>query len=328
VGFPFGGFAATNVTVQPDGKIIWVGDVTNTSAEGNLANFALERFTANGIPDKTFGRKGVVTTDIPTAAGGEEGFNAVVVQPDGKIVAGGGAGTGGRNGHSNLVLIRYNPNGTLDTSFGSGGTATGGPVSPVALGLDAAGDIFTLGSANLPSEAEFSPAGIQDAHVTATPITASTPSSLSENGAFAFLPTGKTLVGGSAGGTVIGDTDAQVQRLNADGTADATFASPPIDFNGIEGGRSDSGVFSLAVQPDGKVLVGGNIGLARVNADGTLDTGFGSGGVEPRVPSTLPGVLSTSALLAVLPNAKFLAIGAGANPATGSVELMLTRYFQ
>ena len=46
------------------------------------------------------------------------------------------------------------------------------------------------------------------------------------------------------------------------------------------------------------------------------------------MPSTLPGVLSTSALLAVLPNAKFLAIGAGANPATGSVELILTRYFQ
>ena len=85
---------------------------------------------------------------------------------------------------------------------------------------------------------------------------------------------------------------------------------------------------SLAVQPDGKILVGGNIGLARLNADGTLDTGFGNGGVEPRVPSTLPGVLSTSALLAVLPNGEFLAIGAGANPTTGSVELILTRYFQ
>lgn len=198
-----------------------------------------------------------------------------------------------------------------------------GPGAVSAIGLDAAGDIFTL-----PGEAEFSPAGVQDAHVSAAPVTASTPSSLSENGAFAFLPTGQTLAGGSVGGTVTGDTDAQVQRLTAGGAVDPAFASPAIDFNGIEGVRGDSGVFSLAVQPNGKILVGGNIGLARVNANGTLDTGFGSGGAEPRVPSTLPGVLSTSALLAVLPNAKFLAIGAGANPATGSVELILTRYFQ
>jgi uncharacterized delta-60 repeat protein len=328
VGFPGGPVSIPNVTVQPDGKILWVGSVANTSGGGNLTDFALERFTANGTPDNTFGRKGLVTTDVPAGTGGVEAFNAAVVQPDGKIVAGGGAGTGGRNGHSSLVLIRYNPNGTLDTSFGSGGTAIGGPVGPVALGLDAAGDIFTLGTANLLSEAEFSPTGVQDAHVTAAPINTSTPSSLSDNGTLAFRPTGQILAGGSVGGTVTGDTDAQVQRFNAGGTVDPAFASPPIDFNGIEGVRGDSGVFSLAVQPDGKILVGGNIGLARVNANGTLDTGFGIGGVEPRVPSTLPGVLSTSALVAVLPNGKFLAIGAGANPTTGSVELILTRYFQ
>ena len=145
---------------------------------------------------------------------------------------------------------------------------------------------------------------------------------------FTFLPTGQTLADSSVGGTVTGDTDAQVKRLKAGGTADPAFASPPIDFNGIEGVRGDSGVDSLAVQPDGKILVGGNIGLARVNANGTLDTTFGSGAAEPRVPSTLSAVFSTSALLAVLPKAKFLALGAGANPATGSVELILTRYLQ
>jgi uncharacterized delta-60 repeat protein len=319
----------TGLTAQPDGKILWLGStpVPNGAAGGNINQFAVERFTANGTPDKTFGRKGVVTTDVPTGGSGGESAQTAVVQPDGKIVVSGFAGTFGRTGVSHAALIRYNPNGSLDTSFGHGGTVISGPGDVQAIGLDAAGNIFTL-----PGEAEFSPTGQQDATVTAAPITASTPSPLNGNevnGALAFLPTGQTLAGGLAGNAGDRfDTDAQVQRRNADGSADPAFASPPIDFNGIEGGRSDSTVDSLAVQPDGKVLVGGNIGLARLNADGTLDTGFGAGGVESPVSSTLPVQLSTSALLAVLPDGKFLAIGAGTNPATGSTELILTRYFQ
>jgi Domain of unknown function (DUF5122) beta-propeller len=87
-------------------------------------------------------------------------------------------------------------------------------------------------------------------------------------------------------------------------------------------------VDSLAVQPDGKILAGGGLGLARVNPGGTLDTTFGTAGAELAVPATLPVQLANAALLAVLPNDKFLAIGAGTNPATGSVELVLTRHFQ
>src|ERR1700740_198350 len=64
-GFPGGPVSVPNLTVQPDGKILWVGSVANTSGGGNLTDFALERFTANGAPDKTFGRKGLVTTDVP-----------------------------------------------------------------------------------------------------------------------------------------------------------------------------------------------------------------------------------------------------------------------
>ena len=319
----------TGLTVQPDGKILWLGGtpVPNGAGGGNLNQFAVERFTANGTPDTTFGRKGVVTTNVPTGGFGGESAQTAVVQPDGKIVVGGFTATFGRTGVSHAAPIRYHPNGSLDTSFGHGGTVIAGPGGVQAIGLDAAGDVFAL-----PEEAEFSPAGVQDARVAAAPIAASTPSPQGAgNGVtdvFTFLLTGQTLAGSSVGGTVTGDTDAQVKRLKAGGTADPAFASPPIDFNGIEGVRGDSGVDSLAVQPDGKILVGGNIGLARVNANGTLDTTFGSGAAEPRVPSTLSAVLSTSALLAVLPKAKFLALGAGANPATGSVELILTRYFQ
>jgi uncharacterized delta-60 repeat protein len=109
VGLPFGASELPGLTVQPDGKIIWSGDVTNTSGGGNLSDFAVERFTANGTPDKTFGRKGLATLDVPTGGEGGEGFNAAVVQPDGKIVVGGSVFTEGRTGHSTVVLARYNP---------------------------------------------------------------------------------------------------------------------------------------------------------------------------------------------------------------------------
>jgi uncharacterized delta-60 repeat protein len=319
----------TGLTVQPDGKILWLGStpVPNGSADGNINQFAVERFTANGAPDTTFGRKGVVTTNVPTGGFGGESAQTAVVQPDGKIVAGGFTGTFGRTGVSHTALIRYNPNGSLDTSFGHAGIVVSGPGAVSAIGLDAAGDIFTL-----PGEAEFSPAGVQDAHVSAAPVTASTPSSLSENGAVTFLPTGQTLAGGLVATSPSGDIediDAQVQRLSAGGTVDATFASPPIDYNGQEGLSTIAfGVDSLAVQPDGKILVGGGLGLARLNPGGTLDTTFGTAGAELAVPATLLVVLTNATLLAVLPNGKLLAIGAGTNPTTGSVELILTRYFQ
>jgi uncharacterized delta-60 repeat protein len=81
----------TGLTVQPDGKILWLGStpVPNGAAGGNINQFAVERFTANGAPDKIFGPKGVVTTDVPTGGSGGESAQTAVVQPDGKIVVGG-----------------------------------------------------------------------------------------------------------------------------------------------------------------------------------------------------------------------------------------------
>jgi len=199
-----------------------VGATTNTSGGGNLSDFALERFTANGTPDKTFGRKGLVTPDMPTGVEGGEAFNAAVVQPDGKIVAAGSVGTGGRTGHSNVVLAGYHPGGTPDTSFGSGGTVIGGPGGAVALGLDAASDIFTL-----PAYAEFSPSGQAAASVTPAAITAS-----SHGGAAAFLPSGQFVVA-TALGVARHDVDVQVQRVNAGGSVAST--SPSFDYSGASG---------------------------------------------------------------------------------------------
>ena len=110
----FGGSDVANaVALQTDGKIV----VAGTSS----GNFAVARYTADGVLDATFGTGGLVTTDF----GGDELANAVAIQPDGRIVAAGwNVLAGFPNFPDNFVLARYTTDGVLDPTFGSGGRVT------------------------------------------------------------------------------------------------------------------------------------------------------------------------------------------------------------
>ena len=113
-----GGFSQlTSMLVQPDGKIVLGG---NNGLNGQ--NFAVMRIMGNGFIDITFGRPGcgtdcdgIVFTDIS----GDDTVEALAYQPDGKIIAGGIS-----KSPSALALVRYNWNGSLDTSFGNNGKVT------------------------------------------------------------------------------------------------------------------------------------------------------------------------------------------------------------
>ena len=120
----------------------------------------------------------------PPMEGAQEFARAVLVQPDGKILVAGSARQGQiRFAPIQGALARFKANGTLDTSFGTGGKILSSslPNGITALGLDAAGNIFTL-----PIRAEFSPSGQADASVTPAAITAS-----SHGGSSVFLPSGQ-----------------------------------------------------------------------------------------------------------------------------------------
>jgi uncharacterized delta-60 repeat protein len=96
----FDGSAASAVAIQSDGKIV-------------VAGSALVRYNADGTLDTTFGDQGKVTTFC---------CGALAIQPDGKIV---GAGVSGVSpGNVDFALVRYLPNGTLDTTFSGDGTVT------------------------------------------------------------------------------------------------------------------------------------------------------------------------------------------------------------
>jgi uncharacterized delta-60 repeat protein len=110
LGFFGKGAGANAVAVQPDGKIVVAGFAFD--ATGINGDLALARLNPDGTLDPSFGTGGLVTTNLGTQG---DDARAVVVQPDGRIVVAGSA-------EEDIALARYLPNGTLDASFGHGGS--------------------------------------------------------------------------------------------------------------------------------------------------------------------------------------------------------------
>ena len=167
----FPNMAARAGAIQPDGSIIAAGCVqTTVTINGHLYgsdHMSLVRFTAGGSPDTTFGQGGQVVTAF-TSGDDVSQANAVVIQPDGAIVAGGVARQSGSPGTAGNplepALARYTPSGQLDTTFGAAGT--GLVVTPVdssppdngqltGLALQSDGSIVAAGYAEFGTSNDF-----------------------------------------------------------------------------------------------------------------------------------------------------------------------------
>jgi uncharacterized delta-60 repeat protein len=305
---------AAGLALQSNGEFLAAGQSGN--------DFALARFTTSGTLDPAFGHGGVVTTPFPNAADGAAA-DAVLVQPNGDILVGGEALVPGTTRNQPVVtlgaLARYTPNGTLDPSFGNGGIvqSTSNVGNITNLGLDAAGDIFAL-----PAHAEFSPAGQLDSSVTSAAITAS-----STGGDDAFLSTGQSLIAGTVG-LGRGTTDVKVQRFNANGTVDSAFNNPQFTYTGAQFAGHQFPE-AITVAPNGQIVVVGAsfqgtsvFGVARLNANGSLDSGFGTGGV---LTTNFQGDDAARAVL-VQPNGDIVVIGFSEDNTTGVVDIALARY--
>src|SRR5438094_2059682 len=110
-----GGDGSTAIVFQPDGKILTAGSVIHNNF---VVAFVTARFNTDGSLDQTFGNNGSVQTTFGDAAA--EG-NDVVLQTDGKIIVVGFSGAGSYSSLNNFALVRFNPDGSLDQTFGSGG---------------------------------------------------------------------------------------------------------------------------------------------------------------------------------------------------------------
>ena len=108
---------ARAIALQADGRLI-VGGLSISRTSPPSSDFALARYNTDGVLDVTFGDEGKVITRF---GGPGEGVSAMAVRPDGRIIAVGTASTGSTEA---FALARYDVDGTLDGTFGAGGTAT------------------------------------------------------------------------------------------------------------------------------------------------------------------------------------------------------------
>jgi uncharacterized delta-60 repeat protein len=211
------------VAVQSDGKIVVAGD----AAHGDGRTFAVARFNANGTPDLSFNKTGKVTTDFGS---GNAEARGVAVQSDGKIVVAGFAST---DGTEKSALIRYNPDGTLDTSFGGTGKVltlvgmSGSNATGIALQND--GKIVSAGYAinNSGRDRDFAivrynPNGSLDTSFNGSgKVTTAVNDDDGKCEAVALEKDGKIVAAGAA--LTVTTSDFAVVRFDADGKLDASF---------------------------------------------------------------------------------------------------------
>ncbi|GAB4480042.1 MAG: hypothetical protein OHK0044_27840 [Burkholderiaceae bacterium] len=277
--------------IQPDGRIVAAG---HAYAAGGY-DFALARYNGDGSLDAGFGSGGKLTTDI---GGHDDAAYAVVVQSDGKIVVAGTAGapaaTPGATASADFALARYNPDGTLDNGFGTGGKVTldfaGGQDVARAVIVQSDGRIVVAGctgSGGVSQDfalARLQPDGSPDAGFgVAGKVTTDFAGAADCAHAVVVQADGKIVVAGrsdSAGST---KTDFALARYNADGSLDAGFGSGGKTTTDFSGGADAA--LALALQNDGRIVAAGwafngannDIALARYNADGSLDGGCAGG---------------------------------------------------
>ena len=263
-----------SITIQTDGKILVAG--TSNDVNNWNQDFALVRYNSDGSLDTGFSGDGKVKTGLTLAS--EDFVKSVVIQADGKILV---AGSSHYGNQTSFALIRYNSDGSLDTSFDGDGKITTDFGSSVTIQTD--GKILVAGSSNYYPNHNFALArynsdGSLDTGFSGDGKVMTDLGSDDYAVSVILLTDGKILVAGSGG------SGFELARYNSKGVLDTSFSGDgkvTTDFSPLQEIAN-----SAILQADGKILVAGRIGhgadwnfvLARYNTDGSLDASFDGDG--------------------------------------------------
>jgi uncharacterized delta-60 repeat protein len=323
----FTGFrdSANAVIQQSDGKLVLAGEAGGGLDPGKIA---LARFNTDGTLDSTFGSDGRTLVDL----GSGTGSRAVDLaqQPDGKLVVAGATYSGES---SRLVFARFNTDGSLDTTFGTGGTTSvdfGSGTSSWAedLAQQPDGKFVAVGAVDGPGGSNFAIARVSangapdlsfDGDGLLAVEIAGTAMSVD------IQPDDKMVVAGYAfpGGTY---RSATLLRVNENGSLDNNFGASGKTIVDL-GNQSD--LNSIVVQADGKLAATGNkyvddnvnMILTRFESDGALDMSFGFDGVATAdfgMGSDAPG--SDGVAVIQQADGKIVAVGSIAFDAFGAAR--------
>lgn len=301
-----------SAAIQSDGKIV----VAGYSYSGPTNDFALVRYNSDGSLDNTFGIGGIVITDIDSTS--LDVGNSVVIQPDGKIVVAGTSNIASED----IAIVRYNSNGSLDTTFGFGGIvttdlSTNDRGNSVALQSD--GKIVVTGATYITSNFDFitlrynNNGTLDSTFGIGGIVTTNFDNDIGHS--VVIQSDGKILVAGES--TNGSDFDLAIFRYNSNGSMDNTFGLAGMVITDVD--SWDDRVLSLAIQSDGKIVAAGesyngfsdDFVVARYNNGGTLDTSFGNGGFAN---TGFLNFYSISRSVAIQPDSKILIGGWNYNP--------------
>ena len=288
LGFGFAEDQGDAVALQTDGKIVVAGSGADS--------FALVRYNSNGSLDTSFDGDGKVVTPVDR---GTSVATAVKIQNDGKIVVAGYAITNGSFG--SFAVVRYNADGSLDSSFGDGGKVTtviGTDARGNALAIQTDGKIIVAGSSKNAAKTNFAVArynsdGSLDLSFETDGIVTTPIGTGDDVGNAVTILAGKIIVAGSSFNAGSNNGFAVV-RYNSDGSLDASFDLDGIVITEIQFGTSEDVATAVAIQfgngtilqPDTIVVAGSSSGITsddfavvRYNLDGSLDTSFDTDGI-------------------------------------------------
>jgi uncharacterized delta-60 repeat protein len=281
--FAGGDDGASAVAVQPNGKIVAAGFATLPVA-GRV--FAVARFNAAGARDPSFGGDGVVTTRFGDGAAAR----AIAIEPDGDIVVA-GASSQPDTGWD-LTLARYEPDGSLDSTFGQNGRVTtdlGASEGANALVLQPDGKLVVAGESRGDfAVVRYNPDGSLDASFSVDGIVTTDFTGWGDVAyAVALQDDGRIVAAGSAYAEheAYGDTPFfALARYQADGTPDPAFSGDGILITDISDPYGNARAHAVALQQDGKIVLGGATGggsfsaliIARYNPNGSPDQTFGT----------------------------------------------------
>ena len=308
-----------SMLVQPDGKIVVCGQVNYSDDEtGYPVSFFLARYNPTGTLDISFGANGKVIAPIGGSGGGVYVGQNIALQPDGKILA---VGHIFFPGGSSFAVNRYNPDGSLDASFGTGGTVlTSGVNGAYDVAVQPDGKIIVIGSAFVSGQdnnfavVRYNPDGSLDNSFgtggkVITPV--GNGNVVDQAYAVALQPDGRIVVVGTSLFRGVSGYDLALVRYNANGSLDSGFGANGKIIHSITNEHEIAS--DVALQPDGQIVVVGDnrfgvapAAIVRYNADGSVDTSFAANGIFRTERDFFSG-----RSIALQPDGKILAFGSG-----------------